>query len=907
MMTPEAFQQWCRTLALAPGACDLLATIRASQPVRRVTSRAGNVSGLYPSDKMGVTIQFESHTVELWAILVMDRDPEVLEFFDQPHIFKLRYLAKSGKKMQGHYYTPDFLVLRKTSVAFEEWKTEADLKRLAALCPSRYQQMEDGIWRCPPAEAACEPLGLTFRVHSSAELHPTYIDNLIFLADYFGVPLSVPTQVYTSIVERVCEIPGLPLAALVSDGSGVRPNDVYVMLAKATLYADLSAAPLIQHGRVRLYLSEDAARAYAHLRPARLTSRVGSPLPEVTASLTPNTPLLWDGLCWTLINPGETTTTLLSEKGQPIQIPSSLFFQALETGVITRPGLSEELPTSHPEVDRLMDMASPDDQREANERYALVIAYLQGEKDLYAGIAPRTLHRWVARFREAEAKYGCGYVGLLPRRASQGNHTPKAPQASRDLMETFMTEQFETPRRTPAASVYRAYEQECRKRQLVPLSVAAFYVAIGQRATPHQTEAREGARAAYPERPWIWELASSTPRHGSRPFEMVHIDHTELDIEVRCSFTGELLGKPWVTFMMDAYSRRVLAVYLTFDPPSYRSVMMVLRICVQRYERLPQFLIVDGGREFNSVYFESLLAHYRCTKKNRPWSQPHFGSVIERLFDTTNTQFLYTRLGNTQAAKRARLMTKAVDPKAHALWTLSDLYTYLVEYVYQVYDQNEHSSLGMSPQAAYLWGMRQGGEREHCSVKYSDRFLKDTCPTTRKGTAVVQKGSGVKINHFYYWNNAFRNPEVIKTAVPVRYDAFDITTAYAQVEGRWVTCRSPFVALSGHTERELFLATQELRQSAKRDGKRADLSSARLATHMSKAGANEELLQQRWRDLEGKKVFAIIAGQSGYPQTLGGGVPLPSAQPEAAQVSARLSALCQPVDVSRLPRLGDYR
>src|SRR6266700_4196795 len=69
MMTPSAFQQWCRTLALAPSTCDLLASLRTSQPVRRVTSRAHNVSGAHLSSKMGVTIQFESHKVELWAIL----------------------------------------------------------------------------------------------------------------------------------------------------------------------------------------------------------------------------------------------------------------------------------------------------------------------------------------------------------------------------------------------------------------------------------------------------------------------------------------------------------------------------------------------------------------------------------------------------------------------------------------------------------------------------------------------------------------------------------------------------------------------------------------------------------------------------------------------------------------------
>src|SRR2546428_6568849 len=40
MMTSTAFHQWCDQLALPPATRDLLAGIRGSQPVRRVTSRA---------------------------------------------------------------------------------------------------------------------------------------------------------------------------------------------------------------------------------------------------------------------------------------------------------------------------------------------------------------------------------------------------------------------------------------------------------------------------------------------------------------------------------------------------------------------------------------------------------------------------------------------------------------------------------------------------------------------------------------------------------------------------------------------------------------------------------------------------------------------------------------------------
>jgi hypothetical protein len=136
---------------------------------------------------------------------------------------------------------------------------------------------------------------------------------------------------------------------------------------------------------------------------------------------------------------------------------------------------------------------------------------------------------------------------------------------------------------------------------------------------------------------------------------------------------------------------------------------------------------------------------------------------------------------------------------------------------------------------------------------------------------------------------------------------FDLSTAYAQVQGQWVTCRAPYAILEGHTEKELLIATAELRRQAKRDGARADLSSARLAAHMSKASAHEELLRQRLRDLEGKKVLALIAGQSGHLQTFGGVIPSPAGPPEAVKEAAKLAALSMPVDVSRLKRLREYR
>ena len=91
MLSDTQFLHWCQQIRLSPAAQALISQIRAAPPARHVRSRAGNVSGRYPSRKMGVTIQFESHRVELAAIYAMEHDPEVFEFYDQPPPLRLQY------------------------------------------------------------------------------------------------------------------------------------------------------------------------------------------------------------------------------------------------------------------------------------------------------------------------------------------------------------------------------------------------------------------------------------------------------------------------------------------------------------------------------------------------------------------------------------------------------------------------------------------------------------------------------------------------------------------------------------------------------------------------------------------------------------------------------------------------
>jgi transposase InsO family protein len=504
--------------------------------------------------------------------------------------------------------------------------------------------------------------------------------------------------------------------------------------------------------------------------------------------------------------------------------------------------------------------AGPDQMAEANRRLEIVLDY-QASRVLPEGVSARTVRDWIQRYRRAEATQGNGYLGLLPRFHDRGNRTPKLPKSTLALINQFIENDYETLKQKPRLHVYGSLVRACESCGTPAPSYKTFCQAVNERPRYEQVLKRKGRRAAYRLEPGYWELTLTTPRHGDRPFHICHIDHTELDVELVCSSTGRNLGRPWLTVMTDAFSRRLPALVLAFDPPSYRTCMMVLRECVRRHGRLPQITVVDGGKEFESLYFETLLARYECTKKTRPPAQARFGSVCERIFGTTNTQLIYNLLGNTQLTKEIRVVTASVDPKVHAVWTLGRLYDRLCEWAYELYDTTVHPALGQSPRDCFVDGMARTGFRNHRAIQYEDEFRMMTFPTTAKGTALVSPGKGVKINHLFYWSSAFRDPDIEQTQVPIRYDPYDAGTAYAYVGNRWVTCCSEqYAVFRGRSEHEMMLATAELRKRLRYGSCKTQLTARKLADFVASIEAEESLLLQRLRDAEARHLQPVVEG-----------------------------------------------
>jgi putative transposase len=848
LLTDGEFGEYCGRLKFSSPTVELLKQIRTSPPSRRVGGGRESVSGFYSSSKNGFGVQFESHTVEFHLVYKLEHDRDVLEYYCQPPAIQLRYLAPSGKLVVV-WHTPDYFVLWRDRAGWIEAKHKDRLPELTIGSPNRYR-LVDNRWECPAGREYAQPLSLCYEVHSSEYIDPTFIRNAQFLDDYWRSADPVPPASVEAVLKCLARTPSITLEGLLSEiKDTVPPDDLYQLLAKRAIHFDWSAAPLVEPARVRVFADEQAV---AQFGAAANRDRISVGL----INLRVNGQLDWDGKPWKILNVGNNNVSLLGEDNQFTELPGVVVEGLIREGRLHYGSDQDQIATEHPKVQTLLSQASPKDLAIANSRAELVQCYISGDSGQSSHSLSRSHRRYVSQFLQAQKIYGNGYIGLLPQTKHKGNRTRRMDELTRNALTASIEGEYQVLNQPTIYSCWARLKMSREAQSLSYPSYTTYRKQIREQPKYTQTLKRKGRRAAYSTSEFHWTLERGTPRHGDRPFEIGHIDHTELDIELVSAITGQNRRRVWLTLLTDAFSRRVLAFYLTFDEPSYRSCMMVLRECVRLHQRLPQIMVIDGGPEFRSTYFDQVIARFEKTKKTRPAAKARFGAICERLFGTTNTQFIYNLHGNTQITKNVRQVTKSNNPQNLAVWDIESLYERLTAYLYEVYDTIEHPALGMSPRDAFCLGIRNSGARLQSIIRYDQDFMMATAPSTRKGTAKVWPGRGVTINYFLYWSEAFRNPGLEGREVPVRYDPWNAAIAWAYANGQWVVCHSlHHGTLEGRSEKELKIASDLLRDQMRAYGQaRLSITASKLAAFVENTKQHESLLMQRARDIESRCV-----------------------------------------------------
>jgi len=454
--------------------------------------------------------------------------------------------------------------------------------------------------------------------------------------------------------------------------------------------------------------------------------------------------------------------------------------------------------------------ATEEELKIANERYA----FIQGQKQAVE-IPDRTRRRWRERYSSAQQAYGSGFLGLLPLTRLRGNRSPRFPNQVNDLAARIIAIYEVSGKKRPKLALWSEFVIECNRQGFQSPGYAWFCE-------------RFKASTVVSAPPIISGELEQHARHGAFPWQLAHVDHMLCDVELVAQQKSTNLGRPWLSVLIDAFSRKVLAFHLSLEHPSYRACMSLLRDCVRRHRRVPNCIVADGGREFQSVYFESLLARYNCALKQRPTGAPHCGAVIERFFNTLKTQ-VFSSLDGTRVRLSENMCQLAKEAQNEAVWTLNELEKLLSDYLFDFYEHRYHSGLGCSPAIAYANGISKGGERLNRAVEYDQEFITMTLPPCLRGSAKVQRCSGIKVNGIYYWHEFMRRGDVIGTKLPVKYDPDDLAMVLAFVDQQWVECWSEYKSVfRGRSERERKIASAEILKRRKVAPK-AEVSGQELA------------------------------------------------------------------------------
>lgn len=870
MLNDEQLNEYLAAMGVADAGRAYIRRVRRSDPSRAVGSGARNVACRFASRKMGRTIQAESHTGELPALWLWEFDSATYEFWDQPEAIAMPLIRSDGRRtMQPK--TADFLVLQADFVGWVECKPRAWLEQRLKDGDPNFSLDAEGRWHYQPGEQAAADWGMGFAVRADDENNPVLVDNLAFLDDYLTSDApEVPAEIRDRICTKVAEA-GWPLISdLLADPEMVADH-LYALIARRVLHVRLNEDRISETWRTRVFRDELAANGFA----AHTLSTVSTDGPDIsTVDLSTGASLFWDGKVYTILNAG--LSELVLENEDHVVIPLALdAAQALigQGRILAGPAAPDS--RSERAAERLRQ-ATEAERAEATRRYQA----LHPTGCLPAMQVPqRTLSGWRRAYRRGEELYGNGFLGLLPNIHLRGNRLPKLPPATHQIIDQVIRAHYLTDQAKSLVAVWGVAKNECRAAGTMEPSEAAVKRAIARSFTEVDiVKARRGAKAAYQVEPWCWYLDDDTARHGQRPFEIGHVDHTEVDLQLIDVRFKRKTRKCWVSALIDAYSRKVLAIYVTFDAPSYRSCMMLVRECVRRHGRVPATIVVDWGKDFRSEYFEQLLAYLGVQKKHRPKGASRHGSLIERLFRRANDDFIHQLCGNNKALQKPRSMSKSHDPREKAIWTLEAFTEWFNAYLDDVYAQQVHATLGVSPAQAFEQGMRESGDRAHRRVAYDEAFRMITLPSVKSGAAEVRSGAFVRINHIAYSAPELAAPGTVGRKLRVRYDPFDVGHAYACLGDRWIELKSQHSAVfSRYTEKEILAASEELRERLGGAGKHRPVNAEKLARFLLMVESFEEQLQANEDERKARKrALQLIASEKpAAPRPLPARRPLP--------------------------------
>lgn len=405
----------------------------------------------------------------------------------------------------------------------------------------------------------------------------------------------------------------------------------------------------------------------------------------------------------------------------------------------------------------------------------LAIAHAANEIADLSPPSVSTVYRWWRRWHTSHQD-----ISALRNRVQKAKKTWKFNKLAIDTMNEVVESVYLTRQK---ATLQQTYDEYCyRMNQLNSLrpehvaypSRAQFYRLVSQYNAYEMMKSREGKRVAEQHFRMTGKGVET-----SHILERVEVDHTPMDVFALNPETGLADGRPYLTVLIDHFSKMPLGFSLGFEPPSELSVMRALRHSVMpkgylkdKYPDIPGswdaygvpvMLVCDNGLEFHSEQLKRVCEELNIELMFCPKGEPHYKGTVERFQGTLNRAISHRLAGTSFSSIQQR---GDYDSQKFAAVTLQQLDELINTWIFGIYNHEIHRGIKQTPSLCWASGLANYSPVMPVSMS---QFELSLCKQTQRSI----RHTGIELFGLFYSSHALSEVrKQIKNAnrVKVNYD-----------------------------------------------------------------------------------------------------------------------------------------
>jgi len=355
------------------------------------------------------------------------------------------------------------------------------------------------------------------------------------------------------------------------------------------------------------------------------------------------------------------------------------------------------------------------------------------------------------------------------------------PPAVEAAIERGIEAVYKTREKPRLKRLFRQVRHDCIAAGLKPPSLKALLARVSARSLKEMVAAREGPDAARDRfSPAVGGIRTATP------LQVVQIDHTLVDIQLADERLRAVLGRPWLTLVLDVHTRSVLGLHVSLDPPSTVSVALAVAHAVLPKEAWlvardidlawPMhgrmgIIHLDNAAEFHAKALARGCQQHGFRLQYRAPATPHHGGHIERLMGT-----LMQRVHALPGTTFSNIAQRGDYPsEERAVLTMGEFERVLALEVLGPYHNDVHTALRKSPAAAWAEWIAGGGRPD--VPRDPKAFVLDFLPFEER----IVGREGLRLFGIHYYDGALAGLIGTGTKGRVKYDPRDLSAVFAEM------------------------------------------------------------------------------------------------------------------------------